>query len=206
MEDRESRAAQQGEEGITTARIESFSDAVFAVAITLLILNITVPQLADESALGAALRDLTPHFVSFFISFVVIGLYWMAHHAVFRYIRRHDRTLLWLNLFFLLSIVVMPFSTNLLGEYGTTLAVVFYATNLFLVGVMLTLIWVYASSGHRFVSKELDAATIRHITLENLNPPLVFLVSIGIAFASPSAAQYFWIVIPVNKFLLHSLR
>ncbi len=147
------RAREPGlsEEGVTVGRIMSFSDGIFAVAITLLILNIDIPAIPKDQVsreLGPALRGLAPHFRSFVISFLVIGVYWMAHHGVFRHIRRSDRTFLWANLLFMMSIVLLPFSTNLLSAYGEDrLAVMFYAGNLTMTGSLMALMWWYASRG-----------------------------------------------------------
>ncbi|MBJ6108424.1 DUF1211 domain-containing protein, partial [Hymenobacter sp. BT523] len=100
-------------------RIILFSDAVFAIAITLLIIEIKVPELHDRTnhaALVSLLR-LIPKFVGFFIGFFVIATYWAAHHRIFRFVRRYDDGLIWLNVFFLLSIVLMPFTSAYYGEY-----------------------------------------------------------------------------------------
>ena len=196
-----SRAKEAGfaEEGVTVGRIMSFSDAIFAVAITLLILNINIPVISKDQVskeLGPALRQLLPHFRSFLISFLVIGVYWIAHHAVFKYIRRSDRTFLWANLFFMMSIVLMPFSTNLLGAYGDDrLAVMFYAGNLTVTGSLMALMWWYASRGHRLVDVDLDPDLRNHILRASLLPSSIFFLSIFIALVSPSAAEYTWLAI-----------
>jgi uncharacterized membrane protein len=100
-------------------RITLFSDAVFAIAITLLIIEIKVPELHEKSnhAAFVALLWLIPQFVGFFIGFFVIATYWAAHHRIFRFVRRYDDGLIWLNVFFLLSIVLMPFTSAYYGEY-----------------------------------------------------------------------------------------
>ncbi len=101
-------------------RIEAFSDGVFAVAITLLVLNLQVPQLAASVVsreLLPKLFELWPKLLIYVLSFVIVGIYWVAHHNTFNYIKRSDRFLLWLNLLLLLCIVFIPFPTALIGQY-----------------------------------------------------------------------------------------
>src|SRR6266498_3111523 len=102
-------------------RMILFSDAVFAIAITLLVIEIKVPtidrHIATDALLLKALDELIPKFVGFFISFFIIGLYWTIHHRMFGYVVNYTRRLLWLNLVFLLAVVMMPFSTAFYSEY-----------------------------------------------------------------------------------------
>jgi uncharacterized membrane protein len=102
-------------------RLILFSDAVFAIAITLLVIELRLPQLEEISneALGRALLHTLPHIMSFFLSFFIIGIYWVAHHRMFGYVVDYDMRLLWLNLFLLCFIVLMPFTSNILGVYGS---------------------------------------------------------------------------------------
>jgi len=102
-------------------RLILFSDAVFAIAITLLVIEIKIPEIKvniSDKALLKALGELTPKFIGFFISFWLIGLYWTVHHGIFGFVVNYNRRLLWLNLFFLLTIVLMPFSTGFYSEYS----------------------------------------------------------------------------------------
>lgn len=197
------------EEGPTVSRIASFSDAIFAVAITLLILNINLPlipkgQVSQE--LGPAVKELIPHFWSFVLSFAVIGVYWMSHHGIFRFIKRSNRLFLWLNLAFMMSIVFLPFSTSMLGQYGgDRLAVMFYAGNLTMTGGLMGLLWWYAASGNnRLVSKELSPETRKHIMIATLLPASIFFISIFVALVSTSAAKYLWLAIIPAEILHHS--
>lgn len=109
--------------GLNTHRIEAFSDGVFAVAITLLVLNLQVPQLAASAVsreLVAKLIELWPKLLIYVLSFVIVGIYWVAHHNSFHYIERSDRTLLWLNLLLLLCIVFIPFPIIYLLAIGVS--------------------------------------------------------------------------------------
>lgn len=118
--------------GLTATRIQAFSDGVFAIVITLLIIDLKIPQLAGESAgeLGGRLFELWPKLLSYVLSFVIVGVYWVMHHHIFHYIQRTDRIALWLNIFFLMSVAFVPFPTALLGEYGSNqLVVIIYGVN-----------------------------------------------------------------------------
>jgi uncharacterized membrane protein len=122
------------ERGSELERTVFFSDAVFAIAITLLALDIQVPQLdiqvphipagSEATLLPGALLELWPKFLSFLLSFWVVGPYWLAHHRTFHYISGYDRSLLLINLLFLMWVLLLPFSTSLLGEYGNQQIVV----------------------------------------------------------------------------------
>lgn len=101
---------------VEKTRLEAFSDGVFAVAITLLVLDLRVPRDAQPGGLGHALNDLWPNYASYVVSFFIIGIIWVNHHAMLGFIRRVDRTLLFLNLLLLLFIALIPFPTALLAE------------------------------------------------------------------------------------------
>jgi uncharacterized membrane protein len=120
-------------------RIEALTDGVFAVAMTLLVLDIKVPELEPPSAtaeLPLKLLALWPKFLSYLISFVILGVYWVGHHIQLSFIRRADRPLLWINVLFLLWVALVPFSTALLGEYAKTrIAIAVYGANLIAIGL-----------------------------------------------------------------------
>jgi uncharacterized membrane protein len=125
-------------------RLIFFSDAVFAIVMTLLILEVRVPEVPPHLAaaeLPGKVWDLWPKFFSYVLSFLVVGVYWIAHHQIFRYVESYDRTLMRLNLLFLLSISFILFPTGLLGEYGKKLrfAVIFYAVSVGMARLLLTL-------------------------------------------------------------------
>ena len=175
------------------------SDGVFAIAMTLLVLDLRLPPMAVASS--AALRDALlsdiPHFISFFISFEVIGIFWLAHLRMFSLIMRYTRGLAFLNLLFLMSIAVMPFSTTLAGEYGAVrLAVVFYSASLVFTGVALNLMWFYASRGRRLLDPHASRTDIAVVTARGLVTVAFFLVATGLAFISVGLARAAWITIP----------
>ncbi|KMQ59654.1 membrane protein [Chryseobacterium sp. BLS98] len=144
--------------GQSTSRIEALSDAVFAVAMTLLVLEIKVPEfhepITDKELISDFLK-LMPKFLVYFLSFITAGIFWVGQSAQFKYIKSSDRNITWFNLLFLLFISVLPFSTAFLGDYITSRFSIFlYWLNIFLLGIMLYINWEYAQK-HNFISEEM---------------------------------------------------
>ncbi len=176
-------------------RLVFFSDAVMAIAITLLALEIRLPPLPEgvtDAQLWSALAAIGSSYVSYAISFSVIGLYWLAHHRTFRTIVRYDGRLMLLNLLLLLCIAFIPFPTAVLGEYGNRTATIFYAATMAAVGVLMAAIWWYARVGGRLLHAPLPRAEFRQGMARVLLPPIVFLLSIGLAFWHANVAQWSW--------------
>ncbi|RQH02006.1 TMEM175 family protein [Natrarchaeobius oligotrophus] len=165
--------------GEGTDRMEGLSDGLFAIVLTLLVLQFDVPDVS-AAELPAAIADQETLLISYLLSFLVVGLYWIIHHNLFQYVAHHDRILLWLNLLFLLSISFLPYPTELMGVYGTQFAWTLYATNFVLVGVMLSAVWAYAARAG-FTDDRIDDQTARLITIRGLISPAVFALSIGVA-------------------------
>jgi uncharacterized membrane protein len=174
-------------------RIVFFSDAVIAIAITLLVLDIRVPEGTQD--LAPQLLALLPKYIGWAVSFWVIALYWVAHHRCYRYIERYDRRLMYLNFLFLMFIAFMPFPTTLLFSNGLQAAsVMFYAGTAAGMGFSLAVLWIYAYR-HQFVSADGTPALNRSIRLYLLLPPLVFVVSAAIALFSVDAAVFAWLLL-----------
>lgn len=186
---------------LNTSRMAAFSDGVFAVAITLLILNIQVPQIPASLISGNlphTLFALWPKLLIYALSFVIVGIYWVAHHNTFHYIERVDRTLLWINILLLMCIVFVPFPTALLGQYpGQQISIVFYSSTLVITGLTLQLLWWYATSNYRLVDREIDPRFVQRVTRRNLLAPLIYLLAIGTSFLNTQASFVFFILVPV---------
>jgi uncharacterized membrane protein len=178
-------------------RILTFSDGVFAIAILLLLIDIKLPAGPSITDLGAILRSLWPNYLAFFISFVVIGLYWTAHVRTFREIVRYDWVLVWLNLLYLLVIVIIPFSTSVLSIHFERLSVIMYAATIAVAGYANTVLRIYSTKGHRLISSRFGNIYIKRAILMSLIAPIGFTISIGVAFLNPTKAQYFWIAMVV---------
>ena len=159
-------------------RIIFFSDAVMAIAITLLAVEIQVPEIPRQLAateLPRQLLSMVPKFTSFVLSFAIIGIYWLAHHRYYRYIVRYDTRLILLNLLFLFFIAILPFVTSVLGTYAyLPLANTAYASTVAALGLTAAALWWYASYGHRLVDERLDPHLIRATSIRALTAPLSF--------------------------------
>jgi uncharacterized membrane protein len=198
-------SAQQGVESVRSqekevARIAAFSDGVFAIAITLLALQLDIPS-GENVDVWAALHSLWPSFLSFGISFAVIGAYWIAHHRLFSLIDRYDRKLLWLNLLSLFFIVLMPFTTSLIGEHGgsSDVAVVVYAVSVAAAGFANTVMAVYALVGHRLCSDAVDEKLIKFHIWRGLAIALTFTVSLALLPLGPSIVELSWLSLAVTQ-------
>ena len=175
-------------------RVVFFSDAVFAIAITLLVLPLADAHLTDEN-LARQLFALWPQVFSFLLSFVVIGLFWLSHHRIFQIVDRVDRRLLFLNLLVLLCVAFLPFPTAVLGDHGSQSAAdVLYAASMSLLGLASAALWRHASHRHRLIPAGFDPAVIRYITIRSLLVPATFIPSIGVALVSPVAAKVIWVL------------
>jgi uncharacterized membrane protein len=186
-------------------RIVFFSDAVFAIAITLLVLSIEVPQIPENlvaEELLDQLFDLGRNMLSYVISFLVIFSFWTVHHSIFSSIRGYDRGLLWLNGLFLMAVAFLPFPSALLGEYGDQqLVVAIYAGSMAVTRLLLSAVWWYASIGRRLIASDLDPGLIRAHHVRGVVIPLIFLISIGISFFSVRAAIYSWVLLAFSNFV-----
>jgi uncharacterized membrane protein len=175
-----------------TARLEAFSDGVFAIAITLLVLEIQVPSPAATEqgrTLLPALRWLWPSYLGYVLSFVTIGIMWANHHSMFRYIRRSDRYFALINVVFLMCISFLPFPTAVLAQYlpqptGRTVAVAGYSATLVVIALAYNAVWWYAVAGDRLLGADADRDAVRTISRRYLAGPLSYGVSFGLAFVN----------------------
>jgi uncharacterized membrane protein len=162
---------------------------------TLLVVDLTVPVIKDTDNvhdLANALADETATYVSFFISFAVIGRYWMAHHAFFSTLARIDRTMIWLNLVYLMFIAFLPFPTALLGRYfENPLSIAIYAVNVAAVSGMEVVLFSRAQN-HGLLNKRLPRDVYRYGAAMSLSPVIFFVLSIPVAFVSTTLAVLFW--------------
>jgi len=154
---------------LTTQRIEAFSDGVFAIAITLLVLEIKVPHVAAGESLWAELAHLWTSYLGYVFSFIMIGVYWANHHHIFHVYKKSDHYFVLLNVFFLMCISFLPFPTAVLAEYiaepeHQQAAMTFYALGLFLPSFSWLLTWLYASHKHRLLDPKLSQAYVTKTT------------------------------------------
>jgi len=207
-----SRDALHGPQGthVELERLMFFSDAVYAIAITLLVLEIRVPAreaVHSGAELLHALAALTPRFFAFFLSFVVVGFYWFTHHVMFRYVRRWDDTLIVLNLALLLCVAFLPFPVSLLGEFPhQAAAVAVYTGAMAVTGLVQTVLWTHIVLGRRLTDPDLPRPAVALVYMRVAVPPVMFAVSMLLtATLGPTAALWsLALVLPV-RLLRHRL-
>jgi uncharacterized membrane protein len=179
-------------------RLIFFSDAVFAIAITLLVLEIRLPTGAEtfsDNQLLTQLIGMWHEYLAFVISFLVIGTFWMAHHRKFRLIKRYDNRLAYLNLLFLLVVAFMPFPSHVMSQYLQRTATIFYALVMALAGLIFTTVWYYASSHNRITDPSLSAEQRRRQLIAPLVTTTIFIASSGVAFWDADIARRSWILL-----------
>lgn len=170
---------------ITTARIETLTDGVFAIVMTVLVFDLRVPVEEQVARLGLlrALGELAPNFFSYFITFIILGVFWVGHHNQYFYIRRADRTLLWINILFMMCVALLPFSAGVFSRYGQeNLSIVVYNINLILAGLVLFLHWWYATRDSHLLSHPIDEKARRVVYRRILTPPFLYFVAIIVSF------------------------
>jgi uncharacterized membrane protein len=182
-------------------RLVLFSDAVIAITITLMVLEIRLPEGFGEfsdAELWSALLGLWPRFLAYVISFAVIAVFWMNHRAKFDRIGKSDRGITWLNFLFLMTIGLPPFTTSIIAENPGTVGTSIYAAVIVLSGAALSLIWLYAWQ-RGMIRPEVPEVERRRLLFSALSSGAVFAISIPLSFAHPDAAKYFWLtLIPLN--------
>jgi uncharacterized membrane protein len=195
-------------EGLEFDRVAFFTDAVFAIAMTLLIVSIDAPHLpppTDEpGVLTDALKGLGPEFFSFFLAFLLIGRYWLAHHELFSSMKAVDRSFITLNLVYLAFVAFLPFPTELVGRYAENpVSVVLFALCLAAVSGMETVLFRLAYR-HRLLRIDLGPDGYRYGVIQSTTPVVLFLISIPIAYVSTTVALLSWLLaIPAGIWIDH---
>lgn len=182
------------EEEKETGRIEAFSDGIFGIAITLLVLNIKVPSAADIRANTTLLRALLaqwPAYLSYLTSYMTILIMWMNHHKLFRHIHRSDHLFLLFNGLLLMSVTIVPFPTAVLAEHINTAegrtAAVMYSGTFFMIAILFYALWHYASHGQRLLARS-HTENVAAISRQYRFGPLLYLIAFLLAFASAWAS------------------
>ena len=186
-------------------RLETLFDAVFAFAMTLLVTGFVIEPISDSEAkvlLPAYIASMGPEFISFFIAFFVLASFWLVHHRQFHYVRIVDPALVWLTLLILTFTVLMPFTTNVSGDYpDVQAAVVLFHTNLFILGALFFIHWYYLVSNPQLtsvaISKQDATAGLRRATIT----PLVSLLALLYSFVSPSWSMAIYLLIPLLLYI-----
>ena len=184
-------------------RLILFSDAVFAIAITLLVIEIKIPEIHEkpvtDNAVLHKLAELIPKFVGFLVSFLLIGQYWIVHHRMFSFVINFTDRLIWLNILFLFAIALMPFSTGFYSEYvlrGVVTPVIFYTANIALLGLANFLMWRYLSNQKNNLTENLTPALSKYFSLRALTVPTIFVIFSFVYLYNPTIAFFIPMLIP----------
>jgi uncharacterized membrane protein len=186
------RAARQNP-GVSTTRLETFADGVFAIAATLLILNVDAQVGEGSGTVGHRLLEIWPSYIAYAVSFVTIGIIWSNHHTVMHQLGRVNRTFLMLNVFLLLCVAFLPFPTRLVAEHlrdrhDLQPAALAYGATMTVMAVCYLALWLYASRDRRLLREDSDPRTVSGITRSYLPGSPLYLAATLLAFASPVAS------------------
>lgn len=175
-----------------TNRLETFADGVFAIAATLLILNVDTQVGEEEAELGHRLLEIWPSYVAYAFSFLTIGIIWVNHHAVLGQIDRADRVFLFLNVLFLLCVAFIPFPTRLIAEHirddGARASAIAYGITLVTTATLFSAVWFYAAIGGRLLRPDHDPKVVSGISRSYLPGPWIYLAATLVAIVSPTAS------------------
>lgn len=194
---------------LTFERVLFFSDAVIAIVITLLVLELKAPHIEREHFSEAAMRHelfgLIPKFLGFVYSFLIVGMMWIEHHRIFRFITDWNFGLIWRNLLFLLFVAFIPFPTALFSEnYYSQTAFILYATSFALAALAKVWIWQYAVSNRaELIGDDVDDETIKQITRRSYAVPIVCVIAIGFSFIAVAFGGFAFPLIPLVANLLY---
>ncbi len=179
-------------------RAEIFSDGILAISITLLVIEIRVPNVPG-ARLASALHGLVPSYLAYALSFATIGLVWIAHHSMFQMIRRTNRALLMLNLLLLLCVAFLPFSTAVLAQYassgkpGAVVAVELYSANMFLIGLAFLGLWAFLYAVPSLLVQDVERHRIIGSIVRSLVAPAAYLLTMLLAPVSTAACFAVWV-------------
>jgi uncharacterized membrane protein len=195
---------------MSTSRIEAFSDGVFAIVITILVLEMHVPvvQGNDISAtLASSLFAMAPKFLAYVLSFVIVAIWWVKHHLLFNVLKRSDSGLLWVNCLFLLWLSFIPFPTALLGDYpNERLAVMSYGAVSTLAGVSFTWMRFYAFYTAKLVDETIEPRLLRSAMLKSVLNPIAHCIAVLLAFVDTRLSIALYAILPLTFFIPSKLE
>lgn len=193
---------------MATKRIETLVDGIFAIAMTLLVLNLVVPEITgplSEAVIRSSLSTLYPKFSIFVLSFILLAVFWNLHHRAFHYINKADDGLLWLNVIWLLFIVMVPFSQTLIGEYGDfAISHLVYNLNMMGIALFLALSWYYAVN-RNLIDENIDKAQLSKMGRGYLAFIFIALLAVTLTFIIPGWTSLTYILIIPIEMINHRL-
>ena len=193
-----------------TARLEAFSDGVFAIAITLLVLLFERPHLSQGQTLGHVLLHQWPSYASYIVSFVTIGIIWVNHHTLFRHIARVDRVFLFLNVLFLMAVAFIPYPTSLVAQFIRSAhdarpAALLYGITMTTMAIFMNTLWQYAAHGYRLLAPDADRREVSGITRSYWPGAVIYAGATLLALWSPTASVTAYALIALFYVLSSSL-
>ena len=184
---------------VDNERLNTLVDGIFAIVLTLLVLDIKIPETTSDAELIDQLIDLWPQFFSFGLSFVILGIFWLGHQLESRYIRSSDHFHLLLTLMFMMFISLLPFSASLLGAHtGSRVAVIVYGSNILLASLLRYVHWRYVTGRRRLVDDNLSERLISSMSKTFLSTPLLCLAAIALSLLSVKASLFLLLVTITN--------
>lgn len=197
-------------EGISAHRIEALTDGIFAFAMTLLVLSINLPLSASALSGMSVTQTLlaqADRFVNYAMSFVLLAIFWISHHRVFDHLKAVDWNLVWANVFLLLFIALMPFSTALMNEFSNDSGSDFmFGLNLFVIGSTYYAIWAYATEGRRLIKPSVDDLHIKKINQGMLVVPVISFIAMFFAIVYQPLSPLVYLAIPIIIWLPRKLK
>lgn len=195
---------------IAKNRLETLIDGIFAIAMTLLVLTIAIPKPAADQAqavLPGLIFRLFPQLFLCIIAFLVLAVFWLGHHRQFHFVQTVDPGLLWINIFLLIFIVLVPFSTDIAGDYPDILiAALSFHVNILIVGLFFCLHWHHICGSPHLCGRTPDPSTIRTRYLQTALIPSIAFLGILASFVDPSGSLLVYFIAPVPYYLLHRAR
>jgi len=193
-------------QGLNPARIEALCDGVFAIAMTLLVLELSVPHFLGAAAgeHPTSILEMGMEFYSYALGFLALGVFWILHHYIFRFIERADGTLVWLNILFLAIAALVPFWTSVLNTNEGFLARAYYGSYMVLTNLILLVMWVYATRGYRLVSQDIDERVVSFLKKVILVGSFMIALVILAAYIDIRLAYLFYV--PAAFFIIATAR
>jgi len=190
------------ETGMTIARIQTLTDSLFAIAMTFLVLAFKHPKKElnlTASALHKFLWAQFPELYSYVLSFILLALFWLVHHWHFRHLRKTDNVHLWINIFFLLFVALVPYTTSLSGLFYSDWLVQFYfCFNILVISLLIAVNWTYATHNMKLVRLDLDKEVIQHIHQKNIATLLICILATLVAFLWATFSTFIFLLIPIS--------
>ena len=188
---------------LSTTRIEALTDGIFAFAMTLLVLTLTLPDATQTKLnLSELLTAQWPKFFNYALSFLLLAVFWIVHHQQFHFIRRTDKNHIWINIGILMFVALVPFTTDVAGDYSSqTLAELLFSGNLLILGLLFLLNWMYACGNRRLVDADMSRRAIYRGIVRNSITPGVAIISMITSLFLPRWGLTVYLLIPVIELL-----